>query len=107
MSKIVNNKILYPTHCVVCDPKIATMDYMLIMHSSLTDNAVSSVHRRQLFDLHNDGTWTIEDKWGVWKISNNPEEATWTLIPHSTPYKTPLELQQEARARNTCQATKD
>jgi hypothetical protein len=57
---IVKNRICYTTHNVVCDPDCADAEYMVAMADSLTPHARPAVHRKELYNMNNDGTWTIE-----------------------------------------------
>lgn len=60
MPTIYQNRIQYPTHNVLCDPAVHTEDYIIDMAKSLTDNRTAAQHRKELNDMNNDGTWTIE-----------------------------------------------
>lgn len=60
MPRIVNNRICFANHNVVCDPKVFSSDYMLDIAELLPKDATAGVHRQILKDNNNDGSWTIE-----------------------------------------------
>lgn len=66
MPRIVNNRICYADHNVVLDEAYFkangqfAQEYILEMGHSLTEGASSHEHRAELFEMNNDGTWTIE-----------------------------------------------
>ena len=60
MTKIINNRLLYASHNVVCDPELATMQYMQEMNALLSESGGAAQHVRELDFHNNDGTWTIE-----------------------------------------------
>lgn len=60
--KIEANAIIYSDHKVVLDPALhATMpEYIEEMASDLDPNGSARTHARELRDMNNDGSWTIE-----------------------------------------------
>ena len=60
---IQGNKIVFPTHVVVCDPSCADKEYMEMMCEELAEFAEEHTpreHARVLRDCNNDGTWGIK-----------------------------------------------
>lgn len=61
--QIQSNKIIFPTHVVVCDPEIADAEYMAGMAETLEADAQEATpreHARVLRHHNNDGTWGIK-----------------------------------------------
>jgi hypothetical protein len=60
--KIEGNKIVYADHKVVLDSNLhATMpEYIEEMAKDLDPNGNARIHARELRDMNNDGSWTIE-----------------------------------------------
>ena len=61
--RICANKIMFQTHAVVCDPKVADAEYMQLMAETLgaeADQATPREHARVLRNHNNDGSWGIE-----------------------------------------------
>lgn len=57
--KIVDNKIIYNDHSVVCDPDVANEEYMQFMADELSVNGSAEDHINELDYMNNDGTWSI------------------------------------------------
>ena len=60
---IQGNKIVFPTHMVVCDPVCADQAYMEFMYEELLECAKKHTpreHARVLRECNNDGTWGIK-----------------------------------------------
>lgn len=60
---IVGNKILFPTHAVVCDPEVCDPSYMEIMEETILADAKEATpreHARVLRRHNNDGSWGIK-----------------------------------------------
>jgi hypothetical protein len=66
MPRIVNNRICYADHNVVLDEKLWKQDrafagnYLIDMANHLTERGRAGLHRRELGDMNNNGSWTIE-----------------------------------------------
>ena len=57
------NKIIFPTHVVVCDPDCASRNYMEEMagyFEVFAENDTPREHARVLRYCNNDGTWGIK-----------------------------------------------
>lgn len=63
MANIQGNKIIYPTHVVVCEPTCYSEDYMedmaYMLEKRAEDNSARE-HARVLRYCNNDGTWGIK-----------------------------------------------
>ena len=59
---IKGNKIYYADHVVVCDPTYATPEYMSDMESELSSDGDAKKHKRELYFVNNDGTWTVKKR---------------------------------------------
>ncbi len=60
---VVGNKIVYPTHAVVCDPTVADPEYMQMIAETLDAEATEPTmreHARVLRMHNNDGSWGIK-----------------------------------------------
>jgi hypothetical protein len=60
---IDSNKIIFPSHVVVCDPGCASADYVEMMADLLMQEATEPSpreHARVLRHHNNDGTWGIK-----------------------------------------------
>ena len=60
--QIEGNKIIFPTHAVVCDPSCASPEYMQLMAEELEDATEHTPreHAAILRYVNNDGTWGIK-----------------------------------------------
>ena len=61
--QIQSNKIIFPTHVVVCNPAVADKEYMEEMANYLeadTRHETPREHARLLRNCNNDGTWSIK-----------------------------------------------
>lgn len=56
---IQGNAIVFTDHVVVCDPAVASEDYLQDMLESLSPSGSISQHRRELYNMNNDGSWRI------------------------------------------------
>jgi len=57
------NKIIFPTHVVVCDPACASAEYLQDMAEHIKEYAENDTpreHARVLRNCNNDGTWGIK-----------------------------------------------
>ena len=57
--QVVDNKIIYANHVVVCDPVVASTDYMKMMAESLSENGTADDYYEELEHMNNDGSWSI------------------------------------------------
>jgi hypothetical protein len=57
---IKGNKIYYADHVVICDPNVYSPEYMEEMSGSLSPNGSASEHKKELYYMNNDGSWTIK-----------------------------------------------
>lgn len=59
---IANNKLIFPTHVVVCDPDCYSVEYMLDMAQEIAKAKAPTPreHARILRRHNNDGTWGIK-----------------------------------------------
>lgn len=60
MALILNNEILFPMHKVVCLVDVYTPQVMVDVMAGLSPDGDPSVHRAELEDMNNDGSWTVE-----------------------------------------------
>lgn len=60
--RIDGNKIIFPTHIVVCDPDCADAEYMQLIVEELESarEHTPREHGRILRKINNDGTWGIK-----------------------------------------------
>jgi len=56
--KIKDNKILYSTHLVVCDPSQATPTYLKQMMGKLSPYGSMHQHKHEINALKVDGVWS-------------------------------------------------
>lgn len=59
---VFQNKILYATHAVCCDPCVATPAYMEEMAAALSPDGDADTHCRELEAMNNDGSWLVEPR---------------------------------------------
>ena len=59
---IKGNKIYYADHYLVCDPTCATPEYMSDVESELSPDGDAKKHKRELYFMNNDGTWTVKKR---------------------------------------------
>jgi hypothetical protein len=57
---IKGNKIYYADHVVVCDPDVYSPEYMSDMASDLSPDGDAKTHKRELYFMNNDGSWTVK-----------------------------------------------
>lgn len=57
MARIVNNRICYPTHNILVERTVWTMDHMLKIEAALTPDGNARLHRAQLDSFPNVGTY--------------------------------------------------
>lgn len=62
MPRIVNNRICYANHNVLCAERIVTSDIMLEIEAALTPHGDAKLHRAQLDSFPNVGTYCEIEK---------------------------------------------
>lgn len=57
MARIVNNRICYANHNILCDASVATSDVLLEIEAALTPSGDAKLHRAQLDSFPNVGSY--------------------------------------------------
>jgi hypothetical protein len=61
--QVNGNKIVFPTHAIVCDPEVADPEYMRLIADTIEAEANEPTmreHARVLRNHNNDGSWGIK-----------------------------------------------